>query len=90
MLIQFNAAPKRIELQKRAYFHLKDLFKSFQYLIWFSTFEPILGCNDGFYVPTFVTMNTKQILAQRFATNTAVKLCRHCFRSFQATITASK
>ena len=66
--IQFNAAPKQIELQKRAYFHLKDLFKSFQYLIWFSTFEPILGCNDGFYVPTFVTMNTKQILAHLFAT----------------------
>jgi len=62
MLIQFNAAPKRIELQKRAYFHLKDLFKSFQYLIWFSTFEQILGYNDGAYVLTFVTINTKQML----------------------------
>ena len=45
MLIQFNAALKRIELQKRALSHLKDLFKSFQYLIYFSTFEQILGSN---------------------------------------------
>jgi len=62
MLIQFNAAPKRIEQQKRAYFHLKDLFKSFQYLIWFSTFEKISDYNDGVYVLTFVTINTKQML----------------------------
>ena len=62
MWIQIKAAPKRIELQRRALSHLKDLFKSFQNLIWFSKFKQILSYNDGFYVPTFVTINTKQML----------------------------
>jgi len=76
MLIQFNAAPKRIELQKQAYFHLKDLFKSFQYLIWFSTFEQILGYNDGAYVLTFVDQESKKIIFARILSKPVVSVAK--------------
>ena len=43
MQLQSNAAPKQIELQKQDQSHFKDLFKIFDYLIWFLKFDLNLG-----------------------------------------------
>ena len=47
--IQFNAAPKRIEPQKRAWSHLKDFKKSFQMkpssFLWLNSFRRSIRLN---------------------------------------------